>query len=169
MVLDAEEPARVYLGLGSNINPEENLRLGVRELRWRYGALDLSGVYRSHPVGFAGDDFLNMVVGLNTVERITDIREQIDRIHEHAGRDRGSGRFVSRPLDIDLLLYGDEILHPPHCRIPRPDILEYSFVLKPLAELAPGLRHPETGKTLREHWEAFAAGAQPLVAVPLVF
>ncbi len=169
MARDAGEPARVYLGLGSNINPEENLRLGVRELSFCYGTLDLSPVYRSHPVGFAGDDFLNMVVGLDTREGVAAIREEIDRIHERAGRDRGSGRFVSRPLDIDLLLYDDEVLHRPGCRIPRPDILEYSFVLRPLAELDPELRHPETGKTMREHWGAFAAETHPLVIVPLVF
>lgn len=169
MTRDADAPARVYLGLGSNINPEENLKLGVRELRWRYGSLDLSAVYRSHPVGFAGDDFLNMVVGLDTTERIADIREEIVRIQERAGRDRGSGRFVSRPLDIDLLLYDDEILRQPHCRIPRPDILEYGFVLRPLAELAPELRHPETGKTMREHWEAFEADTLPLAGVSLAF
>lgn len=166
---EREPLARVYLGLGSNISPEENLRLGVRELRWRYGPLDLSPVYRSRAVGFAGDDFLNMVVGLDTATGIDEIREQIELIHDLAGRERGAGRFTSRPLDIDLLLYDDEILHRPNCNLPRPDILEYAFVLRPLTDLAPDLTHPETGGTMHEHWERFDAAAQPLTRVPLVF
>jgi 2-amino-4-hydroxy-6-hydroxymethyldihydropteridine diphosphokinase len=163
------QTARVYLGLGSNISPEENLSLGVRELRWHYGPLDLSLVYRSRAVGFAGDDFLNMVVGLNTAESISEIREQIDRIHELAGRERGAGRFTSRPLDIDMLLYDDEILRGPRYTLPRPDILRYGFVLRPLAELAPNLVHPETGRTMCEHWRELAAGAQPMTVVPVAF
>lgn len=160
--------ARVYLGLGSNISPEENLRLGVRELRWRYGPLDLSPVYRSRAVGFTADDFLNMVVGLDSPDGIADIRDQIELIHDLAGRERGAGRFTSRPLDIDLLLYDDEIVRRPNCTIPRPDILEYGFVLRPLFDLVPDLEHPETGRTIRDHWEAFDEDPG-LTQVPLVF
>jgi 2-amino-4-hydroxy-6-hydroxymethyldihydropteridine diphosphokinase len=126
-------------------------------------------VYRSRPLGFAGEDFLNMVVGLDATEPVGALRELIDAIHDLAGRERGSGRFVSRPLDIDLLLFGDAVMDVPGCRVPRPDILRFSFVLKPLSELAPGLRHPETGKSIREHWQAFDAGSHPLTCVPLVF
>lgn len=169
MAGEAERRVRVYLGLGSNINPEENMQLGVRELRWRFGPLDLSPVYRSRPLGFAGEDFLNMVVGLGTTEPVGALRELIDGIHDLAGRERGSGRFVSRPLDIDLLLYGDAVLDAPGCRVPRPDILRYSFVLKPLSELAPGLCHPETGRSMQDHWQDFDAGSHPLIPVPLVF
>ncbi len=161
--------ARVFLGLGSNVSPEENLALGVRELRWRYGLLDLSSVYRSRAVGFPADDFLNMVVGLDTGEGIAEIREQIERIHELAGRKRGAGRFTSRPLDIDLLLYDDEIVRSPTCTLPRPDVLKYGFVLRPLAEIAPELVHPVTGRKIREHWQDFPADTQPMTVVPLVF
>jgi 2-amino-4-hydroxy-6-hydroxymethyldihydropteridine diphosphokinase len=169
MAGEPERRVRVYLGLGSNINPEENLRLGIRELRWRFGPLDLSPVYRSRPLGFAGEDFLNMVIGLDTTEQVGALRELIDGIHDLAGRERGSGRFISRPLDIDLLLYGDTVVDAPGYRVPRPDILRYSFVLKPLSDLAPGLCHPETGRTMREHWQDFDAGSHPLTPVPLVF
>lgn len=169
MKREPERPVRVYLGLGSNIDPEENLRLGIRELRWRFGPLDRSPVYRSRPLGFTGEDFLNMVVALDASEPVASLRETIEGIHDLAGRQRGSGRFVSRPLDIDLLLYGDAIVDEPGCRIPRPDILRYSFVLRPLSELVPELRHPDTGRTMREHWEEFDAGSHPLTPVPLVF
>jgi len=147
--------ANVYLGLGSNIDSEEHLRLGVRELQKRFGELELSAVYQNAAVGFEGDDFLNLVVGLESNDTPLRIHEQIEAIHAMAGRRRGAAKFSSRPLDIDLLLYDDLILDQPPLRLPRADILEYSFVLRPFAELAPELVHPETGRTLAEHWQAF--------------
>ncbi len=159
---------KVYLGLGSNIDAEENLRRGLHELRRRYGELDVSGVYRSAAVGFEGDDFLNLVVGLDTNETPLGIYEQIESIHRVAGRQRGEERFSSRALDIDLLLYDDLILDEPPLRLPRNDILDYSFVLRPLAELAPDLVHPETGRTLAEHWQEFDERSQPLTPVSVI-
>ncbi len=155
--------ARVYLGLGSNIDPENNLRRGIRELGERFGDLELSAVYRSAAVGFEGDDFLNLVVGLDTDASPAFINEEIEVIHKLAGRRRGEEKFASRPLDIDLLLYDDLVVDDPP--LPRADILEYSFVLRPLAELAPGLRHPCTGLTLAEHWRDFDKASQPLTPV----
>ncbi|MDH3338172.1 MAG: 2-amino-4-hydroxy-6-hydroxymethyldihydropteridine diphosphokinase [Gammaproteobacteria bacterium] len=160
--------AKVYLGLGSNINAEENLRRGIRELRRRFGQLDVSSVYRSAAVGFEGDDFLNLVVGLDTDETPLDINGQIEAIHRIVGRQRGEERFSSRALDIDLLLYDDLILHEPPLCLPRTDVLDYSFVLRPLAELAPDLTHPETGRTLAEHWQAFDERSQPLTPVRVI-
>jgi 2-amino-4-hydroxy-6-hydroxymethyldihydropteridine diphosphokinase len=159
----------VYLGLGSNILPEENLSLGVRELRQRYGELDVSSVYRSEAVGFDGDDFLNLVVGLRSEDSPADICSEIDRLHDLAGRDRGNDKWASRPLDVDLLLYDDLIIDERPVRVPRSDILEYSFVLRPLAELAPDLVHPVTGKRMRTHWQEFDAEAQPLELVGVIF
>jgi 2-amino-4-hydroxy-6-hydroxymethyldihydropteridine diphosphokinase len=160
--------ARVYLGLGSNVDAERNLRLGIRELRWRYGDLDISPVYRSRAVGFEGDDFLNLVVGLETEDAPEEIHRQIEIIHELAGRERGRERFASRTLDIDLLLYDDLVCAGPPLKLPRPDVLEYAFVLKPLADLDPELLHPQTGRAVGEHWRAFDAASQPLEPVSLI-
>lgn len=157
--------AAVYLGLGSNIDPEPNLRLAIRELGRRYGELSLSPVYRSAAVGFEGPDFLNLVAGLESDESPTDIHAEIERIHGLAGRERGSERYSSRPLDIDLLLYDDLILEHPRFHLPRSDVLDYAFVLRPLAEIAPDLIHPRTGRTIAEHWAEFGADSQPLEAV----
>jgi 2-amino-4-hydroxy-6-hydroxymethyldihydropteridine diphosphokinase len=158
--------ASVYLGLGSNINPKENLRLGIRELRRRYGELGISAVYQSAAVGFSGADFWNLVVALETRDSPADIHEQIEIIHAMTGRQRGEDKYVSRPLDIDILLYDDLVADQP-LRLPRSDVLEYSFVLRPLSELAPDLVHPVSGKTLREHWQEFPADSQPLLPVSL--
>lgn len=160
--------AKVYLGLGSNIGPEENLRRGIRELRQRFGDLELSDVYQSAAVGFEGDDFLNLVVGMETHDSPLAINEQIEEIHRIAGRRRGEKKNSSRPLDIDLLLYDDLVVDEPPLRLPRSDILEYSFVLRPFAELAPDLVHPHTGRTLAEHWHAFDEQSHPLEPVHVI-
>ena len=96
------------------------------------------------------------------------IEHSIDEIHRLAGRRRGEEKFSSRPLDIDLLLYDDLVREAPRPRLPRPDILEYSFVLRPLAEIAPDVRHPVTGLTMREHWQQFDQLRHHLVAVDVI-
>ena len=157
--------AHVYLSLGSNIDAETNLRLAVDELRRRYGAVQVSAVYRSTAVGFEGDDFLNLVAAFESDISPQAICADIEAIHNLAGRERGSGKWESRPLDINLLLYNDVIMDERPVRIPRSDILEYSFVLRPLAELAPDLVHPVTGRTMLDHWQAFDASSHPLELV----
>ena len=160
--------ATVYLGLGSNIDAEKNLGLAVRELRNRYGELDVSTVYRSAAVGFEGEDFLNLVVRLRSDDTALEICEEIERLHNLSGRVRGSEKWASRPLDIDLLLYNDRVIDAPPVRVPRSDILEYSFVLRPLAELAPDLVHPVTGKTMLEIWQEYDAASHPLEPVGVI-
>ncbi len=160
--------AAVYLGLGSNIDPEENLHLGVAELRRRYGEIEMSAVYRSRAVGFDGDDFLNLVVRFESEESPLSICDEIEVIHNLSGRDRSGGKWEARTLDIDLLLYNELVVDEPPVRIPRGDILEYSFVLRPMAELAPDLVHPVTGRTMLEHWQAFDAHSQPLELVGVI-
>ena len=159
--------ARVYVGLGSNIDPEANLHLGIRELRERFGKLEVSAVYRSAAVGFEGPDFWNLVAKFESEATPQAICEQIDVIHNLARRDPDGGKWESRPLDIDLLLYNDLVMDERPVRVPRSDILEYSFVLRPLAELAPSLVHPVTGRTMSAHWQAFDADRQPLLAADL--
>ncbi len=160
--------ATIYVGLGSNIDPENNLHLGIRELRERYGELQLSAVYRSKALGFDGEDFLNLVARFESDESPQAICEQIDLIHNVSGRNRESGKWESRPLDIDLLLYNDLVMDERPVRVPRKDVLEYSFVLRPLAELVPDLAHPVTGKSMLEHWQKFDASSHPLEVVGVI-
>ena len=160
--------ARVYLGLGSNINPLENLRIGIRELRARYGELRMSAIYESAAVGFEGADFMNMVVGLESGASPSELQKHAELIHGLTGRDRASGRLTSRPLDIDLLLYGDLIVDEPRLKLPRCDVLNFNFVLRPLAEMDPGMIHPVTGKTMQEHWRLFSATSHPLRPVDVI-
>lgn len=156
--------AKIYLGLGSNVEPEKHLQLGIRELGKQFGVLEISNIYRSESVGFAGDDFLNLVLGFESDVSADYIHQVIEDIHKVAGRERGESKYSPRTLDIDLLLYGDQIIDVAPIHVPRDDILKYSFVLCPLAEIAPDLKHPETGKAIAEHWAEFDRDSQPLIA-----
>jgi 2-amino-4-hydroxy-6-hydroxymethyldihydropteridine diphosphokinase len=91
--------------------------------------------------------------------------DAFNEIHLLAGRTRGCDRFVSRALDIDLLLYGDLVSEKPP--LPRDDVLRYAFALKPLCDIAPDLVHPQTGRRLRDHWDEMQAGDLGLTLVNL--
>jgi 2-amino-4-hydroxy-6-hydroxymethyldihydropteridine diphosphokinase len=158
----------VYLGIGSNMDAEFNLHRAVAGLREQFGQIELSPVYRSRPLGFDGDDFLNLVVRFSTDQAPGELLDYFETLHERAGRVRGHDKFVARPLDIDLLLYGDVVDPEPPLRLPRSDILEHSFVLRPLAELAPDLVHPVTGTTMKAIWNEFDPASHPLQAVDVV-
>jgi 2-amino-4-hydroxy-6-hydroxymethyldihydropteridine diphosphokinase len=161
----AVAPVDVYVSAGSNVAPEENLRLACRELRKRFGSIDVSSVYRNPPVGFVGDDFLNLVLRFRTDEPPAAIIAELERLHALAGRVRASARFAPRTLDLDLLLYGSAVLPEPPIRVPREDIGEYGFVLGPIAELAPELRHPLTGETMAGMWANFDKRRHPMERV----
>lgn len=158
---------RAYLGIGSNIRPETNLRAGVEELRTLFGPITLSPVYRSAAVGFEGDDFYNLVAVLDTVLEVHRLAALLREIEERHGRVRDEVKFSSRTLDIDLLMYDDAVIREPGLRLPRGDIGRYAFVLRPLADVAPGLWHPLLGTTIGELWEGFDAAGQELETVPM--
>ncbi len=151
---------RALVGLGSNLERSKNLRLGVAELRERFGPLLLSPVYRSPAVGFDGPDFYNLVAAFDTDQAPDELVAVFEDIHRRAGRDRRRERLSSRTLDIDLLLYGDCVQDEPP--LPRDDVLEYAFVLKPLVDIAPELRHPVSGRTLLDHWRDMLASGEPV-------
>jgi 2-amino-4-hydroxy-6-hydroxymethyldihydropteridine diphosphokinase len=154
-----------YLGIGSNLDAVQNLQLAFRELRQRFSLQKISTVYRSKSLGFDGADFLNAVACIETELTPHDLWTEFELIHDVAARHRQSKRFASRTLDIDLLLYDQLELNEPPVRLPRDDVLRYSFVLRPLAEIAPAYRHPATGKLLTEHWREFDAASHPLTPV----
>lgn len=165
MTAAAAPVVTAYVSAGSNIDPLPNLRLAVAGLRRRFGALRLSPVYRTPAVGFAGDDFLNLVLAFETGAPAADVVAELERLHALAGRQRGPNAFASRTLDLDLLLYGDAVIPDPPIKVPREDIRKYAFVLGPLADLAPGLVHPVTGETIGSLWAAFDRQGQPLTRV----
>lgn len=150
---------QVFVSIGSNIDREHHIRTAVVELRER-GRLSLSSVYESAPIGFRGNNFYNLVAELETDTPVLSLCNQLSEIEQRHGRVRGTNRFASRTLDLDLLLYGDLVRQDHLVQIPRPEIMQYAFVLKPLSELAPELRHPVTGISFGEMWSHFVAKGQ---------
>lgn len=159
--------SRVYISIGSNIEAEKHVRLAVAALRRHYGEVMLSSVYESEAVGFAGDNFLNMVAGIDTDESVQRVSAVLHEIEDQHGRLRDGPRFSARTLDLDLLLYDDLIINEDGLQIPRDEITKNAFVLWPLAELDPDARHPLNGRTLAELWENYDKSSQALWPVKL--
>ncbi|MCZ6802502.1 MAG: 2-amino-4-hydroxy-6-hydroxymethyldihydropteridine diphosphokinase [Proteobacteria bacterium] len=151
---------KVYLGIGSNIDREINIRDGLEELKSRYGELQISPVYESKAFGFDGDNFYNLVIGFNTNFGVNELEIQLREIEYQFGRRQNETRYSSRTLDIDLLLYGDLVSENHH--VPRVDIIEFGFVLKPLCDIEPDLIHPVTGETMRTLWKNFDGSKHPI-------
>ena len=154
-----------YLGIGSNVDSVRNITSGIRMLKEEFGEVVLSPVYRSAAVGFSGEDFLNLAARIETAMEPLELKEFLNRLEDTHGRKRHLPKFSDRTLDIDILLYDDLYLHSPAIVLPRPEILHYAHVLRPLSDLAPDLVHPVTGKTLASHWQQFDATGAALKRV----
>jgi len=154
--------ASVFVGIGSNIDRERNIRSGVQALYQAFGPLRLSSVYDSKAVGFSGDAFYNLVARFETELEVHAVVDRLRAIEDGHQRRRDGSRFSSRTLDIDMLLYDDCILNGPELHLPREEILHSAFVLAPLAEIAAELRHPLCHKTYAELWQQFDHDSQPM-------
>lgn len=152
-----EGPAlgRAWLSLGSNVEPERHLAAAVAALIERFGRLEVSPVYRSEAVGFDGPAFLNLAVGLDSDLDPVQLDAWLHGLEDRLGRRRDGPRFSSRTIDLDLLLFDDRVLHGPgHLQLPRPELVEQAFVLRPMVDLAPGLVHPLLHRSLAELWQS---------------
>jgi 2-amino-4-hydroxy-6-hydroxymethyldihydropteridine diphosphokinase len=145
-----------WLSLGSNIEAERNIASAMRALTKDFDDTQFSPVYRSAAVGFEGSAFINLVAAIRTVLEPLQLKAALTALEDAHRRDRSAPRWSSRTLDVDILLYDDLWLLSPELEIPRDEITEMAHVLKPLAELAPDLRHPVAGCTMTELWTRFA-------------
>lgn len=148
----APRATRVLVSMGSNIDAERNLAAALRRLRERCHVSSVSTVYESDPVGTTDQArFLNAAVLLETELTPAQLRSQVLRPIEHElGRVRTADKYGPRTIDLDISLYGDQVLELAGHRIPDPDILRHAHVAVPLADVAPEQRHPETGQGLGE-------------------
>ena len=151
-MLETDLRKTVYLGLGSNLGEREDL------LHRALGALGLAGVtilrhssiYETAPMMVVDQPwFLNMAAEAETDLFPLQLLQAIKGVERALGRKRGVPKGP-RVIDIDILLYGKFVIETPELTVPHPGIAERRFVLEPLAELSPGLRHPVTKRTIHE-------------------
>ena len=137
------EPHRIYLSLGSNIEPAPHLRQAIELLRRHGEDLTTSSVWETNAVGVTGSNFLNVCVRLTTPLPLAEIKEKIIRPIESAlGRIRTEAKDAPRPIDIDLVLYDQQPV--------RMEYWQHAFMVVPLAELLPEFEHPTLNEKLAQ-------------------
>lgn len=152
----------VYLSIGSNIDRERYVAIAIRELRRRFGDLRISPVYESEAVGFAGDDFYNLAIGLTTAMAFAELVGELKALEYRHGRAVDTPKFAPRTLDIDILTFGDWVGEFSGVVLPRPEITENAFVLRPLQDIAGEDLHPALGVSYAELWRGFDQRSQRL-------
>jgi 2-amino-4-hydroxy-6-hydroxymethyldihydropteridine diphosphokinase len=158
---------QAYLSLGSNVEPEDNLRDAVAALRERFGEVVLSPVYRTPAVGFKGPDFLNAIAVIESDVHPFALNDWLHELEIAQGRDRRDASYSDRTLDIDIIYFGDLVLDGPgDFQLPRPE-LKHAFVLKPLADVAPDFVDPVRKITLAKLWSAHPQAKKPPQQVAL--
>ena len=146
---------RVFLGLGTNLGDREaNLDRALTALEAEHiHILRKSSVYETEPQDVKEQPwFLNMVVECESRYFPLQLLSVVHRIERELGRERGSRAIPKGPrlIDIDILLFGSVSMDTPKLTIPHPNMMNRRFVMEPLLEIAPDLRHPVTGKLIRE-------------------
>ena len=149
-----------FISLGSNIAPERNLPQAVQRLAEHCHLLATSPVYETKPVGKTDQpNFLNAAVLVETDLTASELKTQVlHPIEQELGRVRTADKNAPRTIDLDISLFNDEVLEVERRRIPDPEILEFSHIARPLADLAPQQVHPETGQTLLQIAVSVPAG-----------
>lgn len=148
-----------YLSLGSNVGDRvAQLREAQRRLAEVGRVVATSAVYETEPVEFTDQPwFLNSAVALETAKTPHELMTEILKIEEQMGR-RRLQKKGPRTIDIDILLFGDEVIDSPELTIPHPAMSERRFVLEPLAEIAPEAQHPVMKRTIQELRSALPRG-----------
>jgi 2-amino-4-hydroxy-6-hydroxymethyldihydropteridine diphosphokinase len=160
---------QAFLSLGSNVDPENNLHKAVEALRARFGDVVVSPVYRTPAHGFKGPDFLNAVAVIDSDIHPFALNDWLHALEVAQGRDRRDASYSNRPLDIDIIYFGDLVLEGPgDFQLPRPE-LHHAYVLKPLADVAPDFVDPLRKTSLAKLWSVHpqATTPPPQVDLPL--
>ncbi len=156
-----------YLSLGSNVDAEVKIGAAMRALQERFGICRFSPIYRSRAIGFEGEDFINLAAMIETGMTPMELRDWLRELEDRHGRDRSLPKYSDRTLDVDILLFGDLVIHDEALEIPRGEILKFAHVLKPLADLAPDLDHPTDGRSMAQIWSESGLDASVLEEIAL--
>lgn len=144
-----------YIGLGSNLGDRRRTLDSAMTRLDEVDGIEVfarSTIIETDPIGPVGQgDYLNAVVGIRTIRSPREVLDICLEIEQQHGRDRNQGeKWGSRTLDLDLLLYSDFIIQEPGLTIPHPHLPERAFVLVPLGEIGPSVKHPELNMTIQE-------------------
>jgi len=141
---------RVFVSVGSNVDPETNAGRAMRLLQRELGIRAVSTFYRTPALKRPADPpFVNGVVEVGDALGPLEVKKRLRQIEQALGRERTADRFAPRTVDLDLIIYGDEVISSGGLTLPHPDIVERPFVAIPLLELAPDLILPDSRKPLR--------------------
>lgn len=163
------QQVEVYLGIGSNVDSENNIKLSLSALDKRFGVLKRSAVYKSPALNGRGQDYLNLVVAFQSAMPLGELSKQLKSIEDMQGRERPTSKYdlddaenipsqkqdksAQVTIDLDVLIYGDIQGAVGEITLPHRDILACSYVLKPLSELVPKLKHPIEKLTMEQLWQ----------------
>jgi dihydroneopterin aldolase/2-amino-4-hydroxy-6-hydroxymethyldihydropteridine diphosphokinase len=152
------EPNRVFITVGSNIEPGINIRNGLEWLSTKCELISVSPVYQTQPVGKQDQpDFLNAAAALMTPFSALELKQDILRhIEMKLNRVRVDDKNAPRTLDLDIALFNYEHFDFDNHHIPDPNILKYAHLAVPLADIAPYYVHPETHQSLKEIAESLS-------------
>jgi 2-amino-4-hydroxy-6-hydroxymethyldihydropteridine diphosphokinase len=144
-----------FIALGSNVDPEAHLRQAAHLLRRRFSSARFSACYRSAAYGFSGEDFINAAAGIASELPVGALLLELRAIERQCGRGAADARWGPRAIDLDLLLYADQVGGGEGYTLPRPDLTARAYMLGPLAEIASQQRYPPHGPTIGELWASF--------------
>lgn len=151
---------QAYIVIGSNIERRKNYLEALRRLAELGTIVTISSIYETKAIGSkAGDDYYNGAVLLETEYDAHSLKRALHRIEAEMGRLRTADPNAPRPIDLDIALFNQELIHDAELIIPDPLILERGFVALSLAEINPGYIHPINGRTLAEIAQRFGSTA----------
>jgi len=160
--------ASIYISLGSNVDRDYHVQNGLialaKTFNLSFEQLSLSSLFESEAIGFSGNAFYNMVIGINTQCSVEQVALKLRDIEISYGRTLDAKKFSPRTLDLDLLLYDDLIIDTP-AQLPRDEIDKNAFVLWPLSEIAPKLVHPIIKLDYQTLWQQYDKASQQLTIV----
>ena len=160
--------ATIYISVGSNVDREYHVQQALKALSKSFDLafekLILSSLFESEAVGFSGNPFYNMVIGIKTTCSVEQVAIKLRDIEIDFGRTLDAKKFSPRTLDLDLLRYDDLIIDSP-AQLPRDEIDKNAFVLWPLSEIAPTLVHPILKLNYQILWQHYDKTSQDLKIV----
>ena len=145
----------IFIALGSNLGDKEsNMKEALQRLAQKgVTVCKVSGFMATRPYGVTDQpDFLNAVAEIKTDNSPTELLRVLLQVEQEMGRKR-IRHWGERNIDLDLLLYDDQIINLPDLKVPHPDMQNRDFVLRPLAQIAPDTVHPVLRKTIKQLWK----------------